>query len=169
MAVKAIVYTSNTGYTAGYARMLGKETGIRVYSLDEAVRKLASNTEIIYLGWVMGGLIRGLDRARKKFDVKAVCGVLLGASGSQISQMRKMNKLPEAMPLFSLQGGFDMARLKGVYRLMMKFMVRVLVRDIEKKSVRTPEDEKILDLLKNGGSCVERRHLMPVLEWYKKE
>ena len=34
--MKAIVYTSNTGSTAQYAKMLGHELGISVYRVDEA-------------------------------------------------------------------------------------------------------------------------------------
>jgi len=166
MTVKAIVYTSNTGYTAEYARMLGEETGLNVYPLDEAVQKLPEKAEVIYLGWVMGSLIRGLDKARKRFAVQAACGVLMGTSGSQIAELRKLNRLPESLPLFSLQGGFDMARLKGVYRLMMKFMTKALIRNIESKSVRSDEDEKILGLLRNGGSCVCSENLSPLIEWY---
>ena len=33
MNANAIVYTSNTGYTEQYARLLGKRTGLPVYSL----------------------------------------------------------------------------------------------------------------------------------------
>lgn len=167
MAVKAIVYTSNTGYTAQYAKMLGRETGLEVLTLEAALEKLPEKSEIIYLGWVMGSLIRGLDRAQKKFSVQAACGVLMGASGSQIPDMRRMNRLPETLPLFSLQGGFDMKRLKGIYKFMMKFMVRKLIKDLESKPAKAPEDETLLGLLKNGGSCVDKKNLRPVIDWYK--
>ena len=36
MKPTAVVYTSNTGYTAQYASLLGGETGLPVYSLAEA-------------------------------------------------------------------------------------------------------------------------------------
>ena len=36
MKPSAIVYTSNTGFTARYAAMLGERTALPVYSLDEA-------------------------------------------------------------------------------------------------------------------------------------
>lgn len=166
MAVKAIVYTSNTGFTAEYAHLLGKKTGLDVYTLDAAAKDLCAGTEIIYLGWVMGSLIRGLDRAAKRFSVQAVCGVLMGTSGSQIPQMRKLNKIKEDIPLFSLQGGFDMNRLKGIYRLMMKFMVKKLIADIEAKPTHSGEDEILLNLLRNGGSCVSEKYLAPVIRWY---
>ena len=50
MKPNAIVYTSNTGYTRQYAMLLGEKTKLPVYSLDEAVQKLAQVNTVIYLG-----------------------------------------------------------------------------------------------------------------------
>ena len=52
--IQAIVYTSNTGSTERYAKLLGHETDLPVCSLDEAKKALKSGTEIIYLGWIIG-------------------------------------------------------------------------------------------------------------------
>ena len=41
MNANSIVYTSNTGYTAEYARLLGEKTGLPVYSLAEAEQKIS--------------------------------------------------------------------------------------------------------------------------------
>ena len=38
--MKAIVYTSNAGHTAAYAKLLGDKTGLPVYALEEAVKKI---------------------------------------------------------------------------------------------------------------------------------
>ena len=57
MNIKAIVYTSNTGYTAEYARLLGEKTGLPVYSLEEAKQNLTERTEIVYLGWLMASMV----------------------------------------------------------------------------------------------------------------
>lgn len=38
--IEAIVYTSNTGYTEEYARMLSKSTGLRALLLKDAVKAL---------------------------------------------------------------------------------------------------------------------------------
>jgi len=43
MNTKAIVYTSNTGYTAEYAKILGEKAGLPVYSLDEAEKNVPEN------------------------------------------------------------------------------------------------------------------------------
>ena len=48
--VEAIVYTMNTGSAAQYAEMLAKETGLAMYSLDEARGKVPEDSEVIYLG-----------------------------------------------------------------------------------------------------------------------
>ena len=115
MKPNAIVYTSNTGYTRQYAILLGERNGLPVYSLDEAWKELAPASPIIYLGWLMAGKVQGYAKAAKRFQVEAVCGVGMGATGSQLQDLRKSNALPASMPVFTLQGGFDLTRLRGVY------------------------------------------------------
>lgn len=166
--IDAIVYTSNTGFTAEYAGMLGKNTGLPVYSLDEAKKKLPQHSAVIYLGWLMASNVKGYKEAAKLYDVKAVCGVGMGGNGSQLAEVAKANALPADMPLFTLQGGFDMNRLHGMNKLLMKMMKAMLGGRLEKKSDRTPEDDAMLDMLKNNTSYVSEKNLAPVLDWYGK-
>lgn len=53
----AIVYTSNTGYTAQYACMLGERAGWKAHSLDEAWSALEADTPVLCLGWLMAGQV----------------------------------------------------------------------------------------------------------------
>ena len=76
--MKAIIYTSNTGSTAEYAQLLGKELNLQVHSLQEAKNKVPAGSEIIYLGWIMAGGIKGYKEAAKLYKVCAVCGVSMG-------------------------------------------------------------------------------------------
>lgn len=165
MKPEAIVYTSNTGYTAEYARMLGESTGLPVYDLNAAAAQLKPGTEILYLGWLMAGAVKGYKAAAKRYRVCAVCGVCMGATGSQLEEVRKANALPQDMPLFTLQGGFDLSRLHGVYRFMMVVMGRVVGKRLAKKADRTAEEEQMLQLFTKGGSCVSKEHLAGVLAW----
>ena len=55
MKPNAIVYTSNTGYTAEYAYLLGGKTGLPVYALAEAAGQLSEGSSVLYLGWLMAG------------------------------------------------------------------------------------------------------------------
>lgn len=63
--MKAIIYTSNTGSTARYAKMLANELNLPVYSVEDAKREVLAGAEIIYLGWIMAGGIKGYSQAAK--------------------------------------------------------------------------------------------------------
>ena len=166
MNVNAIVYTSNTGYTAQYAGLLGKRTGLPVYSLDEAGTKLPAGNCVIYLGWLMAGKVQGYAKAAKRYRIAAVCGVGMGANGSQLADVRKANSLGDELPLFTLQGGFDMGNLKGIYKLMMQVMAKTMGKSLANKQDRTAEEDQMLRLLTQGGSCVSEENLQQVLDWF---
>ena len=165
MNANSIVYTSNTGYTAEYARLLGEKTGLPVYALDEAEQKLAAGNRVIYLGWLMAGKVQGYKKAAKRYKVQAVCGVGMGGNGSQLREVRKANAIPEKTPLFTLQGGFDINKLSGVYKLMMTIMVKTAGKGLAEKQDRTPEEDVMLDMLTRGGSRVSAENLAEVLAW----
>ena len=163
MNANSIVYTSNTGYTAEYARLLGEKTGLPVYSLAEAEQKLAAGNRVYYLGWLMAGKVQGYKKAAKRYKVQAVCGVGMGGTGSHLQEVRKANAIPEKTPLFTLQGGFDIQKLSGVYKLMMTIMVKTAGKGLAEKQDRTPDEDVMLEMLTQGGSRVSADNLAEVL------
>lgn len=165
--MNAILYTSNTCFTAQYAKMLGDKLGLPVAALEDAPASVAPGTEILYLGWLMAGTVKGYGKAAKRYPIKAVCGVGMGAGGSQLEEVRRKNAIPEKTELFVLQGGFDLAKLHGVYRLMMRAMKDVVGRKLAKNPDKTEAAADMLDLMMNGGSRVSEENLRPVLAWYK--
>lgn len=167
--MKAIVYTSNSGYTAEYANMLAEATGLPAYACKDCAQVVEKGADVIYLGWLMAGSVRGYKKAAANYRIRAVCGVGMGAAGSQLEEIRKGNQLPDTMPLFTLQGGFDMTKLHGVYKLMMQFMKRTVGKTVAEKKEKTPEEADMLDLLQNGGSRVSKEQLAPVLDWYREQ
>ena len=169
MNANSIVYTSNTGYTAEYARLLGEKTGLPVYSLAEAEQKLAAGNRVIYLGWLMAGKVQGYKKAAKRYKVQAVCGVGMGGTGSQLQEVRKANAIPEKTPLFTLQGGFDIQKLSGVYKLMMTIMVKTAGKGLAEKQDRTPDEDVMLEMLTKGGSRVSAENLAVVLDWWNRD
>lgn len=166
MKPNAIVYTSNTGFTAEYARLLGAKTGLPVYDLEQAKTRLPAGNSILYLGWLMAGKVQGYARAAKNYQICAVCGVGMGITGSQLADLRKANPIPEGVPVFTLQGGFDIKRLKGIYKFMMTVMTKTMGKSMAEKTDRTPDEDAMLDLLVNGGSRVSENNLDTVLRWY---
>ena len=57
----AIIYTTNTGSTGQYAKQLAQETGLPAYSLAEAKKRVFAGAEVVYLGWIMAGSVKGLS------------------------------------------------------------------------------------------------------------
>ena len=169
MKPSAIVYTSNTGFTAQYASLLGGETGLPVYSLEDASKSLPQSSPIVYLGWLTAGKVQGYDKAVTKFNLQALCAVGMAKCGSQMEDVRKSNNLPQGLPLFTLQGGFDLKKLRGMYRLMMLVMSKTVAKKLAAKPDRTPDEEDMLDLFQNGGNRVSLENLRPVLAWYEGE
>ena len=169
MKPSAIVYTSNTGFTAQYASLLGGETGLPVYSLEDASKSLPQSSPIVYLGWLTAGKVQGYDKAVTKFNLQALCAVGMAKSGSQMEDVKKSNNLPQGLPLFTLQGGFDLKKLRGVYKLMMLVMSKTVAKKLAAKPDRTPDEEDMLDLFQNGGNRVSLENLRPVLAWYEGE
>ncbi|MGN0715032.1 MAG: hypothetical protein ACI4LN_04355 [Anaerovoracaceae bacterium] len=165
MKAQSIVYTSNTGFTREYALMLGEKTNLPVYSLQESSGKIARDSSVVYLGWLMAGKVQGYADAAKQYSVEGVCGVGMGSTGSQIEDVRKNNNIPDSMPVFTLQGGFDMNKLRGVYKMMMQVMKKTVGKKLAEKADRTPDEEEMLDLLLHGGSRVSEENLAAVLEW----
>ena len=162
----AIIYTTNTGSTEQYAKLLAQETGLPAYSLAEAKKRVFAGAEVVYLGWIMAGSVKGYAEAAKNYRVCAVCGVGMGQTGTQRESVRKKSAIPANIPLFTLQGNFDIKKLHGIYRPMMKIMVKTAGKSLAKKKDRTPEENDMLDMMLHSGERVKAENLSAVLDWY---
>lgn len=164
--MNAIVYTSNTGSAERYAKLLARETALPAYSLAEAKSAVAAGTEIVYLGWVMASSVKGYAAAAKRYRVRAVCGVGMWQTGTQQDAVRKKTGVPANIPVFTLQGNFDVKKLRGIYRPMMEIMAKTVGKGLASKADRTPDEDDILDLMLRGGERVKPEHLHAMLDWY---
>ena len=99
MNAAAIVYTSQTGFTARYAALLAERTGLPC---------------------------RPLKEARRRFRTAAVCAVGMAAEVEE-AKLRRDNRL-EGVPLFYLRGGYAPEKHTGFYRAMMAPMAQLVSR-----------------------------------------
>ena len=164
--MNAIIYTTNTGSTERYAKLLARKTGLPAYSLAEAKKQVFAGAEVIYLGWIMAGSVKGYAEAAKRYRVRAVCGVGMGQTGTQTDSVRKKTAVPANIPLFTLQGNFDVKKLHGIYRPMMEIMVKTAGKSLAAKKDRMPEEDDMLDMMLHGGERVKQENLSAVLDWY---
>lgn len=166
--MKAIVYESNTGNTQKYAEMLGQKTGLPVYEHKKASKHLGEKDEIIYLGWLFASNIKGYEKAAKNYNVKAICGVgMRRACEEAVKDMVERNHISDTKA-FYFQGGYDLNKLRGIYKLMMKMMSKMILKELEKKEPKTDEDIESIDMINNGRSLVKEENLAPILEWLNK-
>lgn len=160
--MKAIVYTSKNGHTAEYAEILGRQTGLPVYSLKNAKKQLANGTPIIYLGWLMASRVKGLNKVKKKFKVSAVCGIGLCDTGTLLQEVQKANELSEDFPLFTMQGGMDKDKLKGFD----KMLINILTKGLASQKERSETDERMLNLLTHSENFVSEKNTTDFMKWY---
>ena len=165
MKPTAIVYTSSTGHTRKYALLLGEQIGLPSFSLEEANSRLPCGSPVIYQGWLHASHVKGYAKAARRFDLRAVCAVGLCDTGTLTDQVRKATSIPEDIPLFTLQGGIDRSRLKGVDKL----MISMLTKGLASQKQRTEQDDRMLELLSRDESYVSPDNLSEILQWCRKE
>ena len=163
--MKVIVYTSNTGHTAEYSKMLGAKIGLPVYALNEAAKKLQKGTEIIYLGWLFANNIKGYKKATKKYKISAICAVGLCDTGTAVAEVRKANSISEETPLFTMQGGMDKTKLRGIN----KFMINMLTKGLSSRKERTENDERMLELLTHDKNYVSEENITAFMKWFNEQ
>lgn len=167
--IKAIVYESYTGHTKEYAELLSKELALPCYELKSAKGIVEKNAEVIFLGWLMAGTIKGYKKAKAYFDIKALCAVGMSGTESQLKDIIKTNKIPTDLKVVLLQGGFEIEKLRGIYKLMMNTMKKTVGKALADKKDRTDEENEMLDLLINGGNRVSLENLRSVIDWYEEK
>lgn len=161
MRAEAILYTSNTGHTARYAKLLGQRTGLPVYALSDAAGKVERGAPVIYLGWLMASKIKGYGRAAKGYSILAACGVGLCETGALLDEVRRANAIPAELPLFTLQGGMDRAQLRGVNRILIALLTRILAN----RADLAEGQRRMRDRLQSGGDFVREENLESLLRW----
>lgn len=167
--MEAIIYTTNTGSAEQYAKMLAEETELSVFSMEEAKSEVEEGSEIIYLGWIMAAQVKGYKTAAKKYKIRAVCAVGMEKTGTRTEEIREKTCVPAEVPLFTVQGNFNVKKLHGLYRLMMSMMVKMVTKQLGAKTDRTQRENEMLEIMLHSGENVRKENLAEVLDWYKRE
>ena len=166
--IKAIIYTSNTGFTRKYAEMLQSETGIKAYNFEEAKQKVHKNEEIIYMGWIMAGTIKNYKKIKIMYNnIIAICAVGMGRpKENQYDYLKEKNNI-NGVNLFYLQGGFDKKKLKGIYKFMINSIEKILRPKLEAKTNKTDEEIEMLEMINKGKNCVKKENLDGIIKFLK--
>ena len=162
-----IVYSSNTGHTQQYAKLLSDALDLPAYDL-KAVPPTLDGLEAIYLGWLMAGNVVGYPKAAKKFKIRCVVGVgMTPESPEQTEDVAKKVKPDAGVPVFYLQGGYDYSKLGSVHKMMMKAVTPSILKRFEGKTEEEKEADATYRMVTRGDSVVSAERLEPVIRWYQ--
>lgn len=145
----AVVYNSCTGSCKKYAELIAEQLGINAVEFGKA--KGLGDGKVVYVGWLFAGKIMGLDKAFDMYDIGAVCQVGMGAVNEDSEKIgREKNGLKPEMPLFCLQGGFDLKKLPLHYRLMMTLMNKNIAKRLNEKGELNEQEKATLRMAETG-------------------
>lgn len=165
--IMVILYKSNSGYTQQYAKLLGKQLDMPVYNIDSAP-ECHIGSDVIFLGWLMAGGIVGYKKAKRKYKIKCVCGVGMSPPMTEMVEgFRKKLSIPKGTAVFYLQGGFDIKKLKGPFKLIMKLKSKEIAERLQSKLELSEQEQATLNMTQVGDSCVSEKNLAEVISWYK--
>ncbi len=161
--MEAIVYSSNSGFTARYAKLLSEATGLPAVDVRKVRRKLYRGDDIVFMGWVMAGVIDNYMKMYSLYNVRVLCPVGLMPPGGQVLEtLHSRNMIPDEIALYYLRGGFDMRKIRGFKKLMAKSFRISMEMDYEDNE--TPESGEMYRLMCEGADFVDAAALAPVIE-----
>lgn len=154
-----IIYCTNSGSAKKYAELLSEKTGLPCVDIKKR-STVSADDEIIFIGWIMAGVLQGLKEIREDFaSIKAVCGVGMMKSEKAAEETKEKNGITE--PYFFLTGDFDINKLTGMYKMMMGMMLRMMKGKLKEEE----KGEEMLKLLENGIKGFDENELDAVIEF----
>ena len=164
-----IVYTSETGHTKQYAKILSDATNLPYYTLNE-VPEQHKGSDVIYLGWLFANSIKGLENARRKYNVRAVIASGMSPDTPELETLLKAKaKLPGSVPFFYVQGGYDYNKLKGLNHFLMSIQNKRILKRYDDKSEEEKQSDTVYKMFTEGYSAVSEENLKPAIEWTKSQ
>ena len=158
-----VVYCSNTGSAKRYAELLSEKTGLPCVDISKR-STLSPDEEIVFIGWIMAGALQGYKEVKEAFSgIRAVCGVGMMRSDKATEETKAKNGITE--PYFFLPGDFDMSKLKGMYKMMMGMMLKMMKGKIKENG--NEKEAEMLKMLEDGIIMFDEKEIEPVVEFLK--
>ena len=162
---RIVIYESGTGFTAQYAAWIAEELQCESVALKNAKSvNVADYDQVIFGGWMCAGKVMGYDKFVK-----------LNAKNAVLFAVGMAPSVPEVANKIIADNGFDAERFfyfEGGYRpekvnFIMRTMMKLLKKSIEKKQEKTEEDMYIIKTF-NGADNAKKEAILPLVEFCKK-
>ena len=159
---RLVVYQSSTGFTAKYAAWIAKALSCEAKKLKHVkMQEVAECDGIIFGGWIMGGMIMGLDKIQK-MNPKQLVVFAVGASSDSEEvreNLRTQNHL-EQTQLYYFEGGLAFEKMSFFPKMMLKMMGK----SVAKKENKTPQEEEMAKLFAGSFDHSDIAKIEPLVE-----
>jgi hypothetical protein len=166
--IKAIVYHTKTGYTEKYAQALSEKIDLPCYNMVYALGHLGKNDEVIFMGNIMNGAVRGYKKAHKHFKTRFVVGVGISYPSNEVKEDVQDKTEVFDEPFYLLRGGIDYNKINKFKGFFLRKIAEIGHAGRE-KGEDTQHDKETLDVMMNGGDFFNSDYLQPVVDWYNQE
>lgn len=141
---RLVIYQSSTGFTARYATWIAEAFSCEAKELKRVSAKEVAECDcIIFGGWIMGGMIIGLDKMQKMNPKQLVVFAVGATSDSEeLRNNLKVQNHLEQTPFFYLEGGLSFEKMSFFPKMMLKMMGKSIAKK-ENKTEQEKEMEKI--------------------------
>lgn len=171
-----VVYTSQTGFTEKYAKLLGERIQAKVLTLKEAKKKpkeyFADADCIVYGGWAMAGKVSGSAWFTKKIDSwkgKRLALFCVGASPIDAPDVETClskaidDEQKQYVKAFYCQGGLCYEKMGTPSRMAMKAFASMLA-----KRKNQTEDQKLMaKMVAQNYDISDPKFLDPIVAYVK--
>lgn len=162
---KLVVYQSSTGFTAKYATWIAEALSCEAKELKRvSAREVAEYDYIIFGGWIMGGMIMGLDKMRKMNPKKLVVFAVGAMSDSEELRvnLKTQNHLEQIM-LFYLEGGLSFEKMS----FFPKMMLKMVGKSVAKKENKTEQEKEMEKLFGGSFDNSDKANIEPLIALVK--
>ena len=160
---RMVVYQSKTGFTGQYAMWIANGLNCEAVDIKQTTEKMiAEQEQVIFGGWLMGNMIRGLG-SLIKMNPRQLCVFAVGSTPRDIADeqtIRKMNHL-EKVPFFYMPGGFRFEQLNFMTRTMLK----MLNKTAAKKENKNPREQFMAMTLGTSFDYSDKKYTEPLLDF----
>lgn len=162
----AVVYNSCTGSCKKYAELISEQLGVPAVEFGKA--RVAGEGKVVYIGWLFAGKIKDCDKALQMYDVGAVVQVgMAPVRDDSEKESRRKNAIKAELPLFCLQGGFNINKLPLPLKLMMKLKNKEIAATLRQKAELTEQERATLKMAETGVGEPAEWCVDDVVAWCK--
>ena len=142
-----VTYQSKTGFTKKYAEWISAELKGELQDI-KTLKDVQDYDILIHGGWIMGGMIMGIDKI-KKLNPKKLIVFGVGYTKKDevdIEKIKEVSKLGD-IPLFYYQGGMNPKKMGFVNRMIVKMVTKE--KPIYKDITNKEDIEALIKMVKN--------------------